>query len=518
MQVIGRYTVASPFAAGGMASVHLGRAQGPMGFARTVAVKRLLPALASDPAFTARFLDEARLAARVRHVNVVPTLDVVAEDDELLVVMEYVEGDSVAHLVKLLGERQQRVPIAFAAAICAQALHGLHAAHQARDKNGELLGIVHRDVSPQNVLVGIDGVARVLDFGIAKAASRASTTEDGQIKGKTAYMAPEQLHHAAVDRRTDIFAASVMLWELLCARRLFFADSPGETMARVLTGPIDPPELHTPGLTPALSAVCLRGLSRDPAGRFGTAEEMALAIEEALPMPRAKEIGVWVGAIARTTLDARTELVHLVEQSSHRMPVAAQVSESTLARVIDEAERRRLQAEMPTDAGSGQTPALPPPVSSRREWVSAAPRGEESTELSTVQSTSHPVKTRPSTSRGPLWLAVAGGTALVIALLVVVFTLRSRAPAPVEARGGDAAPAAVELVPSASVATPASAEAPPSASASAVIVPVEGSVPAPSASASVKKPPPRRPPRNRCEFPFVIDANGQRHIKPECAQ
>ena len=250
-----------------------------------------------------------------------------------------------------------------------------------------------------------------------------------------------------------------------------------------------------------------RRLVHIPMGRFGTAEEMALAIEEALPMPRAKEIGVWVGAIARTTLDARTELVHLVEQSSHRMPVAAQVSESTLARVIDEAERRRLHAEMPTDAGSGQTPALPPPVASRREWA-AASRGEESTELSTVQSTSHPVKTRPS--RGPLWLAGAGGAALVIALLVVGFTLRSRAPAPDEARGGDAAPAAVELGPSASVATPASA--------SVVTAPLEGAVPPPSASASVKRPPPRRPPRNRCEFPFVIDANGQRHIKPECAQ
>ena len=506
---VGRYVVHDRIAAGGMATVHVGRLLGAAGFSRTVAIKRLHDAYAKDPEFVAMLLDEARIAAMIRHPNVVPTLDVVAEDDELLVVMEYVEGDSVAHLVKLLGESQQRVPIAFAAAICAQALHGLHAAHQARDKNGELLGIVHRDVSPQNVLVGVDGVARVLDFGIAKAASRASTTEDGQIKGKTAYMAPEQLHHATVDRRTDIFAASVMLWELLCARRLFFADSPGETIARVLTAPIDPPELHTPGLPPALSAAVLRGLSRDPAGRFDTAEDMALAIEEALPMPRAKDIGAWVNAIARSTLEARNELVHLVEKSSHKMPVAAQASDSTLARVIDEAERRRLHAEMPTDAGSGQTPALPP-------------RGEESTELATVQSTSHPVKTRPSASRAPLWLAIGGGTALALALLVAIYAVRSRSTARLDAHAPDAGPAVVELASSASV-PPSAASVAPSASAAtvasvAVVPSAKVAVPASaSASASPRKPPPR-PPRNPCDFPFVIDANGQRHIKPECAQ
>ena len=145
---VGRYVVHDRIAAGGMATVHVGRVLGAAGFSRTVAIKRLHDAYAKDPEFVAMLLDEARIAAMIRHPNVVPTLDVVAEDDELLVVMEYVEGDSVAHLVKLLAESKQRVPIAFAAAICAQALHGLHAAHQARDKNGELLGIVHRDVSP----------------------------------------------------------------------------------------------------------------------------------------------------------------------------------------------------------------------------------------------------------------------------------------------------------------------------------------------------------------------------------
>src|SRR6478672_330391 len=154
-RLVGRYVVHDRIAAGGMATVHVGRLLGAAGFSRTVAIKRLHEHYAKDPDFVAMLLDEARLAASIRHPNVVPTLDVVAEADELLVVMEYVEGDSVAHLTKLTQAAGQRVPIAFAAVIVAQALHGLHAAHEARDKHGEPLGIVHRDVSPQNILVGV---------------------------------------------------------------------------------------------------------------------------------------------------------------------------------------------------------------------------------------------------------------------------------------------------------------------------------------------------------------------------
>ena len=274
-RLVGRYVVHDRIAAGGMATVHVGRLLGAAGFSRTVAIKRLHDAYAKDPEFVAMLLDEARL------------------------VMEYVEGDSVAHLTKLTLAAGQRVPVSFAAAIVAQALHGLHAAHEAHDRNGAPLGIVHRDVSPQNILVGIDGVSRVLDFGIAKAASRATATEDGQLKGKTAYMAPEQLHHGAVDRRTDVFAASIVLWELLCGRRLFFADSPAEMMSRVLTSPIESPQKYAPEVPPGLAAVTLRGLDRDPAGRFASAEDMALAIEEAIAMPRPKDIGSWVATIAK---------------------------------------------------------------------------------------------------------------------------------------------------------------------------------------------------------------------------
>jgi eukaryotic-like serine/threonine-protein kinase len=512
-------------AAGGMATVHVGRLLGAAGFSRTVAIKRLHDAYAKDTDFVAMLLDEARLAAMIRHPNVVPTLDVVAEEDELLVVMEYVEGDSVAHLTKLTLNAGQRVPVSFAAAIVAQALHGLHAAHEARDRNGEPLGIVHRDVSPQNILVGIDGVSRVLDFGIAKAASRATATEDGQLKGKTAYMAPEQLQHGAVDRRTDVFAAAVVLWELLCGRRLFFADSPAEIMSRVLTSAIESPQKYAPEVPQTLAAVTLRGLDRDPAGRFATAEDMALAIEEAIAMPRSKDIGSWVATTAKLTLEGRAQLVQLVEASSHKMPAAQQTSDPVLAKAIQEAERRRENAEMATDVGGRSSGALehhgvplPLPLPPQPSPPQASPPwrapGEESTELATVQSTIHPMKQRPQTSRAAIALAVAGGSALVLALGI---GLALSSGALTKQRGDTTPPAGVTVAepvltaPTASASASAVAVAPPSSSATVA--------PPPSTATTTKttrttgsRPPPSR----KCDIDYVIDAQGHKHFKPEC--
>ncbi|MBS2013753.1 MAG: serine/threonine protein kinase [Deltaproteobacteria bacterium] len=521
-RLVGRYVVHDRIAAGGMATVHIGRLLGAAGFSRTVAVKRLHDAYAQDPEFVAMLLDEARLAAVIRHPNVVPTVDVVAEQDELLVVMEYVEGDSVAHLHKIVQADGDRIPIPFAASIVAQALHGLHAAHEARDKNGEPLGIVHRDVSPQNILVGTDGVARVLDFGIAKAASRATSTGEGEIKGKTAYMAPEQLHRGAVDRRTDIFAAGVVLWELLTAQRLFFADSPAEVMSRVLSLPIDPPEKHTPALPSALSAVVMRALDRDPANRFASAEEMALAIEDAVPMPRAKEIGAWVSKTAKLVLEGRAALVHQVETSSHRMP-AAKATDSALAKAIEEAERRRFEHDMPTDAGVRVAPTpAPSSAPAPRVALPASVTGEEGTGLATVQSTNHAmVQPSPARSRTKTLVALAALASVGAAAIVAVsFT---RAPAP----GGGAAakpPPAPEVSSS-----PVSTEPPlpaGDAGSTASTPPERSGAKAPSKPPIANGKPPKPPlttatppatgKRLVCDPPFDIDANGNKHFKPEC--
>ncbi|HEY2366157.1 MAG TPA: serine/threonine-protein kinase, partial [Polyangiaceae bacterium] len=211
MRVVGRYALYEEIAAGGMATVHFGRLLGPVGFSRTVAIKRLHPQFAKDPEFVSMFLDEARLAARIRHPNVVPTLDVVATQGELFLVMDYVQGESLSRLIRATRERQQRIPVRYVASIITGALHGLHAAHEAKNERGEPLRIVHRDISPQNVLVGSDGVARVLDFGVAKAAGRFHTTREGNVKGKLPYMSPEQLRGQLVDRQTDVYAAAVCL-------------------------------------------------------------------------------------------------------------------------------------------------------------------------------------------------------------------------------------------------------------------------------------------------------------------
>src|ERR1035438_3265712 len=209
---LGQYAIYDEIGVGGMAAVHIGRLTGPANFARIVAIKRLHAHLARQPEFVTMFLDEARVAARVRHPNVVATLDIVAGAAQPYLVMEYVRGESVARLQAATHERREGIPPAIACAIAAGVLHGLQAVDRPRVERGELLGIVHRDVSPQNVLVGVDGVARVLDFGIAKAIGRATTTRNGQIKGKLGYMAPEGFQGGEVNSKYDIYSAAVVLW------------------------------------------------------------------------------------------------------------------------------------------------------------------------------------------------------------------------------------------------------------------------------------------------------------------
>ncbi|MBI4704792.1 MAG: serine/threonine protein kinase [Deltaproteobacteria bacterium] len=233
-RIIGRFALYADIAHGGMATVHIGRLLGPVGFSRTVAIKRLHAQFARDPEFVSMFLDEARLAARIQHPNVVPVIDVVALEGELFLVMDYVHGESLARLLGLLHKAGQAVPTRIAVSLLAGALHGLHAAHEARTERGAPLNIVHRDISPQNILVGVDGAARVVDFGIAKAAGRLQSTRDGQLKGKIMYMAPEQVGLGQVDRRTDVYAASVVLWEALAGRKLFRFDEPAAAIAHII--------------------------------------------------------------------------------------------------------------------------------------------------------------------------------------------------------------------------------------------------------------------------------------------
>jgi serine/threonine-protein kinase len=319
-----------------MASVCFGRQIGAVGFSRVVAIKRLHPHVAREPEFVQMFLDEARLATRIHNAHVVQTLDVVAAGGELLLVMEYVHGEALSKLLTTTARRGERVEPNIAIAIATGILEGLHAAHEARSDRGVPLQIVHRDVSPQNVLVGTDGVARVFDFGIAKAADRLHTTQDGSLKGKLAYMAPEQLENREVDRRADIWAASVVLWEMLAGRRLFVADSQAALSRAVLKREIPLPS--SMGLPAKLDAVLARGLARDPNTRFATAREMALALEHALPPAPARMVGSWVERNASEALDARARMLDEVSgraaeerpSGATRVEVAALIREGNV--------------------------------------------------------------------------------------------------------------------------------------------------------------------------------------------
>lgn len=306
------YVLFDEIASGGMASVHFGRLSGPVGFSRVVAIKRLHKHLAREDDFVTMFLDEARLAARIRHTNVIPTIDVVA-GDEIFIVMEYIQGESLSRLIRAEKARGRTIPLNYAMAIMAGALHGLHAAHDATDERGQPLNIVHRDVSPQNVLVGLDGVPRVFDFGVAKAAGRLQNTRDGSLKGKIAYMSPEQLAGRDVSRRSDVYSAGVMMWELLAARRLFDGDNEASIIPKIMAAQIAPPSTVNPNVPKALDDITMTALSFDNARRYPSAKAMAQELERNGGLVSASELGDWVRELAHEAIEKRARRIHDIE-------------------------------------------------------------------------------------------------------------------------------------------------------------------------------------------------------------
>ncbi len=278
---LGRYEILTQLASGGMASVYIARAQGVAGFERLVAIKVLHPHLAYEQEFISMFLDEARLAARIRHTNVVPTLDISdSPGDGYFLVMEYIEGD---HLGALLGQAARagdRLPRPFVCRVLIDALQGLGAAHRLADENGRPLKLVHRDVSPHNILVGTDGIARLTDFGVAKADVRMASTRAGQFKGKLSYMAPEQASTSETDQRSDLFSLGIILWESLTGRRLFKGETNAATLNKLLNETVPKPSSIWDELE-SYDDVVMKALSRNPDDRFQSADEFGEALDSA---------------------------------------------------------------------------------------------------------------------------------------------------------------------------------------------------------------------------------------------
>jgi serine/threonine protein kinase len=277
-KAVGKYIPLARLGSGGMAEVFLSVARGPMGFNKLAVIKRLRSS--DNETHLEMFLDEARLAARLNHPNIVHTYEV-GETDGYFIVMEYLEGQSLQALVKRLSAPQEGLSEPLVAYIAAQVLKGLHHAHELCDFDGTPLGIVHRDVSPQNLYLTYGGEVKVLDFGIAKARMNSTHTETGVLKGKLRYMAPEQLGSGPVDRRADLFAFGVVLWELLARRALFQGDA-ASVMSRVLHENIPSVRSVRPEASPSLDLIAMKALCRDPAQRYASADEMRMALEDFL--------------------------------------------------------------------------------------------------------------------------------------------------------------------------------------------------------------------------------------------
>jgi serine/threonine-protein kinase len=275
---LGRYQVIGRLATGGMAEVYLALSGELSGYRTLAVVKRILPHLASNQEFIRMFLDEARIAALLDHPNVVRIIEVGHDGDEYFLVMELVQGKPLSAITRKAAKDMNPLTPALSAYIVAQAANGLGYAHNLADADGRPLGVVHRDVSPQNILVSFEGAVKVIDFGIVRALGRVSQTNPGGLKGKIEYMAPEQASSEDVDRRADVFALGIVLWEAVTGRHLFRRDTELATMRAIVDEPIPPPSDITP-VHPQLEQIIVRALQKKREDRFQTAQEMAMALE-----------------------------------------------------------------------------------------------------------------------------------------------------------------------------------------------------------------------------------------------
>jgi serine/threonine protein kinase len=361
----GRYLLYPAIARGGMATVHTARLVGAEGFTRLVAAKRLHPQFTDDPDFVTMFHDEACIASRIHHPNVVPVLDIVVSGNELILVQEYVHGVPLSQLMKVAQVANEPIAIDVAIAVLTGVLAGLHGAHEVKDEGGTPLDIVHRDVSPANVMISVDGVPRLLDFGIAKARTSTHHTREGVFKGKLAYMAPEQLRMDGIDRTVDVYAAGVLAWELLVNRRVYDGRHELAFVTAVMNGEL-------PSVTAALAdtrdgiddarwndlvaleQVVSRAMAIDSADRYGTAEEMMRALHQVRASATSMVVAEWVRDAGADFLDKRQKTLASNEESWRR--TSLYTPSSGMQRVTTAS----VMTTLPDDGASAFSPGLNP--------------------------------------------------------------------------------------------------------------------------------------------------------------
>jgi serine/threonine protein kinase len=514
--VIGRhYTLHVKIGMGGMASVYLGWLSGAADFSRVVAIKRMHPQYALDEHFAERFRDEARLSARLSHPNIVQVFDVVERSKELLIVMEYVHGVSLGALASDTSLAGRRLAPNVVAGVLVPALHGLHTAHEATDETGRPIGLVHRDFSPQNIMVSADGHSKILDFGIAKAQTHVHVTSSGQFSGKLGYCSPEQISGEIMDRRADVFAAGIVLWEMLAGERLFQA--PGTTDARaiqrILNQTVPAPSSINPAVPAKLDHVVARALARDPRQRYGSARELAFEVEAAVDIASPPTVATWVESACAKRLTKLTRLFDSTRQHMARTRMAVPLPAAV-------AVARALPAKRPAEVveKSAQTVDVRAPESLKRRTRKPLAIAVAVLILVAGMSVRH-LLLRPS-HRSPSVQASSIGASGASAS-VAVPSFAPPAPAAIEVlpleKASPPSSAVAAVADSAATSTPPTPREPKMAPVRARVHP---SAPhrMPSTKARVRKTAAKikGPAAPDCDPPTYIDADGIRIFKDEC--
>lgn len=488
---LGRYELLIPVASGGMAVVWAARMKGTRGFQKIVAIKTMRPEMVEDPQFEQMFLDEAALASRIRHPHVVEILDLGEENDVLYIVMEWIDGEPL-HVIMKEATSKGGIPLPISVRIAMQVCAGLHAAHELKDDSGKLVGLVHRDVSPQNVLVTWDGVAKVVDFGVAKAVGRgAGETVAGQVKGKVAWMAPEQARGSAIDRRSDIFAIGSLLYTMTTGRHPFRRDNELATMMNICSDErVFRPGKLVPGYPPQLEKALMQALEKDPAKRFPSANDMLKALDHALPssmrVSTDDEVANFVHGLMSERFEKRREKIKEAlraadERETDPKRRIGQEATGTALMPLTEASSTGTVRATPIKEKSGSGPKAPPTVERWSVTDTTPSQSGTAAEASSAQPVVAPANVllpptlglqleqpaaRSSSSR---YIAIGGAVLGVAGIIALVAALRSGGdksdanaatpPTSAPAKTAETAPATTSAAAVATTPPPASATA-----------------------------------------------------------
>jgi eukaryotic-like serine/threonine-protein kinase len=433
---LGRYELLARLATGGMGEIFLARLEGAAGFEKLYVVKRILPHLADDARFRQMLIAEAQIAAKMAHANICHVYELGETAGQLYIVMEYLEGVTMLPLLRRASKADAPLDLGFVAGVVQQATDALHYAHELKDRDGEPLGVIHRDVTPANVFLCETGVAKVLDFGIAKARGASAKTEDGAVKGKYAYMAPEQLRGGAIDRRVDLFALGVVMYEMLALRRLFQRKTDYLTFRAVMEQPIPDIRRYRPDIPEPLADALSRALERDPDKRFETARQLGTAILDAIggrPWSQG-ELGDFVKANFIDELSKRSQQVasaisRNADARNQRVTIPI-IANEDVGHDPDDDDDAFPPVETDVDA-AGPAPVTPPSPSPRTTLPPFMMAGESTGSSPTLQ----PLRSLSPAPivvmrRSVVWplLAVAGVAVAGAALVLVWHQMQQQQP------------------------------------------------------------------------------------------